>query len=160
MMVLGGWSVANIAVSAFATKTHNAEMRYFHQMNVQWNSINLALAALGFWGEAAGGKGKAPTLSSVFKRQHGVEKTYMLNLGLDVAYVAGGLYMTERSKSRKNPAKLKGYGNCIMVQGGFLLLYDVINYAIHHRHGKKLDKMLDKVQVGGAPGGLSLTYHL
>lgn len=160
MMVLGGWSAANIIVSAFATKTHNAEMRYFHQMNVQWNSINLAIAALGYWSEGLGEKGKPVTLSSVFKRQNGVEKTYMLNIGLDAAYVAAGLYMTERSKSRVNPAKLKGYGNCIMLQGGFLLLYDVVNYAIHHRHGKKLDRLLDKVQVGGAPGGLSLRYAL
>ena len=50
MLVLGGWSVANIIVSGFATSTSNPEMRYFHQMNVMWGSINLALAGLGYWG--------------------------------------------------------------------------------------------------------------
>jgi hypothetical protein len=159
MMVLGGYSAANILVSAFATKTHNQEMRYFHQMNVQWNSINLVFAGLGYLG-ANMSDGKPTTLSGVLRRQNGTEKTYMLNMGLDVAYVAGGLYMTERSKSRANPAKLKGYGNCIMVQGGFLLLYDAVNYIIHNKHGKQLDKLLDKVQIGGAPGGLALVYNL
>ncbi|MBL0056034.1 MAG: hypothetical protein IPP31_07505 [Chitinophagaceae bacterium] len=159
MLVLGGYSTANIIVSAFATKTHNTEMRYFHQMNVQWNSINLVLAALGYLGADNNKKGGF-RLSSVLKRQQGVEKTYLLNLGLDAAYITTGLYLTERSKSRSNPAKLKGYGNAIMVQGGFLLLYDAVNYAIHLRHGRKLNKFLDNVSIQGAPGGFSLNYRL
>jgi len=160
MMVLGGWSAGNIIASAFATKTRNAEMRYFHQMNVQWNSINLVFAALGYWGAVSGDRGKSNALSAVLKRQHGVEKTYLLNLGLDLAYMAGGLYMTERSKSRSNPAKLKGYGNAIIFQGGFLFLYDGVNYFLHHRHGKKLNGLLDKVVVSGAPAGVSLLVKL
>ena len=36
MLVLGGWSVANIVGSGIATNTSNREMRYFHQMNVMW----------------------------------------------------------------------------------------------------------------------------
>lgn len=160
MMVLGGWSAGNIIASAFATKTHNAEMRYFHQMNVQWNSINLAIAVLGYLGAVSGDRNSSNTLSAVLKRQHGVEKTYMLNLGLDVAYMAGGLYMTERSKSRSNPAKLKGYGNAIIFQGGFLLLYDGVIYFLHKKHGKKLNRLLDKVEITGAPGGVSLVVKL
>ena len=50
MMVLGGWSAANIVVSGIATNTRNREMRYFHQMNVMWGGINLAIAGLGYWG--------------------------------------------------------------------------------------------------------------
>ena len=159
MLVLGGWSAANIVSSAFATKTHNEEMRYFHQMNVQWNSINLVFAALGYWGADKQDMGKPSTLSSVLKHQNGSEKTYMLNIGLDAAYIAGGLYMTERSKSRLHPAKLKGYGNDIMVQGGFLLIFDTVNYLLHHKHGKQLNKLIDKVQLGGGPGSFSLSYN-
>ena len=158
MLVLGGWSAANIIVSAFATKTNNDEMHYFHQMNVQWNSINLFLAALGYLGEGLK-KNDNPTLASVLKHQGGTEKTYLLNLGLDVGYIAVGLYLTERSKSRKKPAVLKGYGNAIMFQSAFLLLYDAANYFIHRKHGKKLDKMLDKVQLSGGLGGVALTYN-
>jgi hypothetical protein len=159
MIVLGGWSAANIILSAFATKTHNQEMRYFHQMNVQWNGINLLFAGLGYWGADKQDMGKPTTLASVLKHQNGSEKTYLLNLGLDVAYVTAGLYLTERSKSRANPARLKGYGNDIMVQGGFLFLYDAANYAIHHTHGKKIDRMIDKVQLTGGPGAVSMVYR-
>ena len=50
MLVLGGWSVANIVGSGIATNTRNKEMRYFHQMNVMWGGINLGIAALGYLG--------------------------------------------------------------------------------------------------------------
>ena len=157
-IVLAGWSAANMIGSAFATKTTNTEMRYFHQMNVLWNGINLGFAALGYWG-AGLDKVRNPTLSAILKHQNTSEKTYILNIGLDAAYIAGGLYMTERSKSRLNPAKLKGYGNAVMVQGGFLFLFDMANYLIHHKHGKQLDKLIDKVQVSGVPGGMSVAYR-
>lgn len=157
MMVLGGWSAANIIASGFATKTHNREMRYFHQMNVQWNAINLVFAGLGYWG-ANMENISDPTLLGVLRHQNKTERTYILNTGLDVAYIAGGLYMTERSKSRLNPDKLKGYGNSIMFQGGFLLIYDAVNYFIHHKHGKQLDGLVEKLQLTGGAGSVSLVY--
>lgn len=157
-LVLGGWSAVNMIVSAFATKTTNAEMRNFHQMNVLWSGINLGFAALGYWG-AGLEKIKNPTLSAILKHQNGSEKTYMLSIGLDVAYVASGLYMTERSKSRADPSKLKGYGNAVMFQGAFLLLFDAANYFIHRNHGKQLYKIVDKVQLSGGAGSMSLVYR-
>ena len=50
MLALAGWSAANIVVSGIATNTRNKEMRYFHQMNVMWGGINLAIAGLGLLG--------------------------------------------------------------------------------------------------------------
>jgi hypothetical protein len=158
MLALGGWSAANIIGSAFATKTNNGTMRYFHQMNVQWNGINLLIAGLGYIGASKQSKNKTTTLASVLNHQNGVEKTYLLNLGLDVAYVTGGLYLTEKSKTNSNPDRFKGYGNAIMVQGGFLLLYDIVNYAIHRKHGKQLNKVLDNIQLTGGLGAVALTY--
>ena len=157
MLVLGGWSAANIIVSGFATNTSNREMRYFHQMNVQWNAINLVFAGLGYWG-ANKENINNPTLLSVLKHQSKTEKTYIFNTALDLAYIAGGLYMTEKSKSRKDPAKLKGYGNGIMLQGGFLFVYDAVNYFIHHKHGKQLDRLVEKLELSGGLGSVSLVY--
>jgi hypothetical protein len=158
MLALGGWSAANIIVSSIATNTRNKEMRYFHQMNVMWGSINLAFAGLGYWGA---GKEKIdnPTLAAVLKHQNKIEKTYMINAGLDVVYIGGGLLMNQISDNQKNPERFKGYGNSIMLQGGFLLVYDAINYAMHRKHGKKLDGLVDKVQVSGGPASVSLVYN-
>ncbi|HNU87002.1 MAG TPA: hypothetical protein PKJ94_01845 [Ferruginibacter sp.] len=153
MLVLGGWSVANIVVSGIATDTRNKEMRYFHQMNVMWGGINLAIAGLGYWG-AGREKIDNPTLASVLKHQSKTEKTYLINTGLDVLYVGAGLWMNKASDHQKNPDRFRGYGNSIMLQGGFLLLYDAVNYAIHRRHGK----ILDKLQLSGGPGSVSMVY--
>lgn len=158
MIALAGWSVANIVVSGIATDTRNKEMRYFHQMNVMWGGINLAIAGLGYWG-AAKEKIDNPTLADVLKHQNRIEKTYLINAGLDVVYVGAGLLMNKTSDNQKNPDKFKGYGNSIMLQGGFLLLYDAIIYSIHKKHGKKLNGLTEKVSLNAGPGAISLTYN-
>jgi len=158
MVVLAGWSAANIVVSGIATDTRNKEMRYFHQMNVMWGGINLAIAGLGYWG-AGREKIDNPTLEAVLKHQNRMEKTYLINAGLDVVYVGAGLLMNKTSDNQKNPERFKGYGNSIMMQGGFLLLYDAIIYAIHHKHGKPLKGVGDKVTLNAGPGAVSLTYN-
>ena len=158
MAVLAGWSVANIVGSGFATNTRNKEVRYFHQMNVMWGSINLALSGLGYFG-ASREKINNPVLADVLKHQNRIEKTYLINLGLDVVYVGAGLLMNKTSDNQKNPEKFEGYGNSIMLQGGFLLLYDAIVYSIHHKHGKQLKGMGDKVTLNAGPGAVSLTYN-
>lgn len=158
MIALAGWSVANIVVSGIATDTRNKEMRYFHQMDVMWGGINLAIAGLGYLG-ASKEKINNPVLADVLKHQNRVEKTYLINAGLDVVYVAAGLFMNKTSDNQKKPEKFKGYGNSIMLQGGFLLIYDAINYAIHKNHGKQLNGMTDKVSLNGGPGSVSLVYN-
>ncbi len=158
MIVLAGWSVANIVGSSIATDTRNKEMRYFHQMNVMWGGINLAIAGLGYWG-AGREKFDNPTLESVLKHQNRIEKTYLINAGLDVVYVGSGLLMNKISNNQKNPEKFKGYGNSIMLQGGFLLVYDAVLYAIHKNHGKLLKGVAEKVSLNAGPGAISLTYN-
>lgn len=158
MLVLGGWSAANLVVSGIATKTHNREMRYFHQMNVMWGGINLAIAGLAYVG-ANREKINNPTLAAVLKRQNRIEKTYLINAGLDVVYIGAGLLMNQTSDNQKNPDKFKGYGNSFMVQGGFLLLYDAILYSIHRKHGKQLKALDEKLTFNAGPGAVSLTYN-
>jgi hypothetical protein len=158
MIALAGWSAANIIVSGIATDTRNKEMRYFHQMNVMWGGINLAIAGLGYWG-ASKEKINNPVLAEVLKHQNRIEKTYLINAGLDVVYVGAGLLMNKTSYNQKSPEKFRGYGNSIMLQGGFLLIYDAILYAIHKNHGNKLKGMSEKVELNAGPGLVSLVYN-
>ena len=157
MIALGGWSAANLIYSGIATgQTHGTNL-YFHQMNVMWGGINLGFAALGYLSL----KNKdGLTLTQSLKQQIGIEKTYLLNIGLDAAYVATGLYLKERAKSRSNPQKLKGYGESIMLQGGALLLLDGVMFTIHNMHSKKLYKLMDKTQVTLTGNGLGLVVKL
>ena len=102
MAALAEWSVVNIVGSGFATNTRNKEVRYFHQMNVMWGSINLALSGLGYFG-ASREKINNPVLADVMRHQNRIEKTYLINLGLDVVYVGAGLLMNKTSDNNKNP---------------------------------------------------------
>ena len=44
-------------------------------------------------------------------------------MGLDVAYIVSGLII---KNSKSNVSQNQGFGNSIMLQGGYLLLYDAI----------------------------------
>jgi hypothetical protein len=157
MTVLGSWAAANIAVSAFALNTNNKTTHYYHQMNIMWNGFNLALAGLGYIG-AKKTKFTNISLANVLQHQNKTEKTFLFNAGLDVAYVAGGAYLTQRGKTKTDPSKLTGYGNAIMVNGGFLLLFDAVMYALHNKQGKQLNSLINKLQVNGTGGCVSMVY--
>ncbi len=136
MAVLGSWAIANIAYGGFARSGAAGSIKYFHEMNMIWGGINLGLSAFGYIGSR---KREMLNTASTLQKQAAVEKTFLFNAGLDVAYVAGGFYLTERAKNDlAKHERLKGYGNSIVLQGAALLLFDGVMYLIHSRHGKKL----------------------
>ena len=150
MATLGIWAVGNITTGIIGYQSTDGSVQQLYKMNAIWNGINLALAVPGYIG-AARGKYDLP-FRKTYKEQAGVEKTFIFNAGLDVAYIMGGLYLTERSKTEPDPAKSDqhlGYGNSIMFQGAFLMLLDATMYAVHTSHGnKKLSPYLDKIVIG------------
>ncbi|WP_143304711.1 hypothetical protein [Chitinophaga vietnamensis] len=40
----------------------------------------------------------------------------------------------------------------------FLLLYDAVNYTIHHKHARQLDQRAGNLQLSFAPGNISMVY--
>ncbi len=150
MAVLGTWAIGNIATGIVGYQYSEGSVAELHKMNAIWNTINLVLAVPGYIG-AKKGKFDLP-FRKTYKEQTGVEKTFLFNAGLDVAYILGGLYSTEKAKNQTSQSKHDtqlGYGNSIMFQGAFLLLFDVTMYRIHVSHGnKKLAGYLDKIVVG------------
>lgn len=153
MIVLGGWSVANIATGLIAMGQTSGEAKYFHQMNAIWNAVNLGIATAGYLGNRKLNPADYNMQGSI-KEQNKIEKIYVVNGALDVAYILGGLYAREYGKNQtgKEQDRWKGYGTSIILQGGFLLLYDVVNLRIHHRHGKALYQKFDAMQVTFVPG--------
>jgi hypothetical protein len=61
-----------------------------------------------------------------------MQNIFIFNAGLDVGYMAIGLYLMERSKNAsKNQDLLKGYGSSLILQGGFLFAFDLVMYFVH-----------------------------
>ena len=156
--VLATYSVANIIYGSIAASQTSGSNKYFHEMNAIWNGITLGITGIGLL--AAKKEGEL-TYSASLKKQSNIEKLFLFNAGLDVAYVLGGAYLKERSKTTdKNPTKLKGYGESVMLQGGFLLVFDGIMYALHNRHGRLLNKMGENLKFTCTGNGLGLLVKL
>ncbi len=143
---LAGWSVANLAVSGIGIGSAQGSTKYFHEMNLYWNAVNAGIAGLGLVHLYK--KRDAPTLSSIVREHYGLQNSLLLNSGLDVAYVTSGLWLMDKSKTESDPKRhdrFRGFGQAIVVQGGFLLLFDVTNLLIHRSQNPKLHHLLDKV---------------
>lgn len=160
MLVLGGWGVANIATGLIGNSTAGGEAKYFHQMNAVWGVVNLGIATASYFGNRKLNPGKYNWQGSV-QEQHKIEKIFLVNGALDLAYMAGGLYLREHGKRKlygTGHDRGKGYGNSFILQGAFLLLFDGINFTLHHTHGKKLFQRFDELQLSVAPGGIGMVY--
>ncbi|MGB3467942.1 MAG: hypothetical protein WBA74_21835 [Cyclobacteriaceae bacterium] len=158
MLILGGWAIGNMLTSPLLASRASGSAKYFHQMNGYWNIINLGIAGFGYYGLLRQDP-SALSLAQSIAEQQKIENMLLFNTGLDVAYVIGGLYMYERAKNvSKNADRLKGFGQSVMLQGGFLLVFDLIFYLTMNKHGKLIDGLIDNIQLTG--NSISLIFKL
>ena len=157
MLVLGSWATANIAMSPILASRNTGSAKYFHQMNGYWNSVNLVIAGIGYYA-ASKTDPSGFTLAETIKEQYKLEKILLFNAGLDLAYIAGGFYLKERAKTTTgNADRLKGFGQSLILQGGFLFAFDVAFYLIQSKHGEFLSKYVDQLAFG--PGGFAMRWY-
>lgn len=158
MYVLGGWALANLATGAYGWASASGSAKYFHQMNFFWNTINLGIAGFSFYSAAQ----MTPLRMSpqeLMDAHMRFENLYLINAGLDIAYIGTGFLLRHLStRSQKRPEMLMGYGNSVILQGGFLFLFDGVMYLVQ-RHNR-LD-FIEDMNVSLLPGGVMLQYtHL
>lgn len=123
MMVLGGWALANFAVSGTAMTQTQGQLFYFNQMNVLWNTVNVGIAGIGFYSAVTGNP--AMPLTETLGAYHNFSKTLLFNAGLDTAYITAGFLLKEHARNSKHTERLTGYGYSLMLQGAFLLVFDI-----------------------------------
>jgi hypothetical protein len=130
MLTLGGWAVTNIALGATLQGGAEGSAKQFHRMNALWNTVNLGIAGIGYFAAMKTDPGNLDLATSL-QKHHAFQKVLLFNAGLDIGYIAGGLYLTERAKRPDvNQEQLKGFGQSIMLQGAFLFVFDLVNYFI------------------------------
>ena len=157
MLVLGSWAVLNLASSPIlASRTQGVE-RAFHQMNGYWNAVNLIIAGFGYYSAAHGPVGLS--LVETLQAQQSIEKILLFNTALDLGYITGGFLLRERSKSiTKHRERLNGFGNSLLLQGGFLFVFDIALYLTHQNHAEGLFNWVDQLSVH--PVGFSLIWKV
>jgi hypothetical protein len=142
MLTLGSWAFANIGVNTALYFATEEDTRYFYEMNVLWNVVNLGIAGLGYWGSVRAEPNE--DLFGSVDAQYGLEKALLLNAGLDTAYMMTGLFLMEYAENgSSNQARFRGYGQSLLLQGGFLLVFDLVMYAVQRRSRSLLETLLD-----------------
>ena len=85
-------------------------------------------------------------------------KILLVNVGLDVAYITGGFLMKEMAKTRESKQDLlRGYGRSLILQGGFLLAFDIILFSVLQSKNPELMELLNTVSFSGS--SLALTFR-
>jgi len=126
-------------------------------MNIYWNVVNLALAVPSLRNSLITDPSSISLAESIGD-YHQMGKVLLINAGLDVAYITGGFLMKEMAKTRQNKQDLlNGYGKSLILQGGFLLAFDVVMYGLLQSKSESLNKILETVSVNA--DGVSLAFR-
>ena len=130
MYTLGSWAIANMAVGVYGWSSNSGSSKYFHQMNFFWNTVNLSIAGFAIYNNFHTNFSELSP-ENIMNRHLRTEKILLINAGLDAVYIGTGFLLRHLSLgSSKNSALMKGYGNSIILQGGFLLIFDAVLYGI------------------------------
>jgi hypothetical protein len=159
MLGLGTWATTNFIASGIGwTQAKTTESQYFHQMNVMWNLVNIGLAIPGY---VKASKARTDlTYEQTLQQQKKTEKIFLINTCLDVAYVSSGLLLLHKSKETSSvEQRQSGYGKSILLQGGFLFLFDLTAYLAHKTHGKALINS-SIGSIGMSPTGIGLSWNI
>ena len=159
MLGLGSWASMNLVGSSIGwAVSEDQSNKAFHQMNVFWNAVNLGLSIPGYL-KANKGKTKL-SLAKTIEEQHKTETIFLINAGIDLAYISSGILLRNRQEQnmdKKN--QFIGFGNSIILQGGFLLVFDWIAFGMHRNHARRnLNPILKKIEPSNS--GIGFILHL
>lgn len=155
MLVLGGWAVSNIVIGGIGMTQSSGNTKYFHQMNAAWNSVNLAIAGFGYYGLRS--QSAQLGLSETITEFQNFENILLFNAGLDIGYMALGAWLWERGLRKEN-TRLKGYGQSIILQGGFLFAFDTVLFFMSRSESSKLIDTLSHVHFTGTSLAISIPF--
>jgi hypothetical protein len=104
-----------------------------------WNKVNLGIAGFAIHNNI---QVDPLTIGSeeALAEARNLEKILLINSGLDVGYIGAGFLLKHlASDSEKRKYLLTGYGNSLILQGSFLLVFDLILYGV--LHAQRMDFM-------------------
>jgi hypothetical protein len=128
------WNMANIAGGVLMSLSSSKRIRGIGSQFIGWALVNFAIA---FFGQNAAETRErtlpdAHTPERQAREANALRRLLWINAGLDIAYMIGGRALMRR---RSSGAWLRGAGVGIILQGLFLLIFDVM-HAQHVPHEK------------------------
>ncbi|MDP1828697.1 MAG: hypothetical protein Q8L48_35865 [Archangium sp.] len=154
MIVLGAWAVGNMGVGAFGFGLERDErLRFLHLGNLVWNAVNLGLALntlIREWNENPAALDAKKSLEA----SEQLEKIFFINGALDLGYLAAAAFLWQRGEATGDQ-KLVGFGQALVIQGAFLVLFDLTMGILNAR---LTGRLLEGVTVSLTPIGLSARF--
>ena len=158
MYILGIWAVVNMVLGLFYFRTAGV-WKYFFLMGFYWNIVNLFLAIYTLYDISLMRQNVTSTglnALNIINNHHFIQKILLVNVGLDIAYLVSGFLLKEKAKNNlngnnlngnsPNSSRMQGFGNSLLVQGGFLLIFDIMMVILHQIHNAKwLEKYFTEI---------------
>ena len=137
MLILGSWAGLNMITGGLGYARTQGSISYFHQMNAAWNIVNAGIAYFGFKGTLSNSN---VTTSEILNDMTRFDTILLVNAGLDVLYISGGAWLAYRGY-KLGKERWNGYGQAIILQGSFLMAFDLLLYASHTKLSKQLSSL-------------------
>jgi hypothetical protein len=152
MLVLGGWAVANLAMGSYGWARAEGKQKYFHQMNFLWNTVNISIAGIALYSNY----NSDPSLynaQEILAQHIKTERTLLINSVLDLGYIGTGFLLKHMgTRSEKRQSILTGYGNSLLLQGTFLLVFDLSLFGILYHQRLDYIESISLNMFDGYPG--------
>jgi hypothetical protein len=121
--------------------------------------VNLSIAGIALYSNLTSEYAQL-TGPELMDKQLKFQRLYLINAALDVAYVAGGGFLHYLApKYPKNESRLKGYGNSVILQGTFLLVFDLIMFGLQRSHRTDFLQQISLAPMQDA-WGIAFTLNL
>lgn len=154
LFTLGGWAVANMGVGAVGFALEKDErVRFLHLGNLTWNAVNLGLALVGLIREWKLDPASFDAKQSLLESEQ-AEKVFFINGALDLGYLAAAGLLWRHGEASRDP-RFVGLGQALLIQGGFLLLFDVTMGVLNAR---LTGQLLEGLTISVTPAGVSGTF--
>lgn len=136
MSTLLGWSGANMGVAAGGwALADDPEWVGFHQMSLAWNAINVAIAIPSLISAVRTDPSSFDLRDTMLDHRR-TTTAFAFNTGLDVGWVSMGTALLLRGQLQDD-RRLVGMGRSMMVHGGFLLVFDLVNWVVQGTWNKR-----------------------
>ncbi|WP_299705595.1 hypothetical protein [uncultured Pontibacter sp.] len=124
MLALGAWALINILISSIKLTKSSRNKRYFFQMNIYWNIVNMIISGGSLYFLLSTDP-TARTLAESIDFHYWYLKLLYLSIGLDLAFLMLAAYLKELSLSSPKAEQYLGWGQSITLQALFLLVLDI-----------------------------------
>lgn len=129
---LTSWGLMNVGFSGYMMTQTTGQEKNFHTMNLIWGGIDLAVGIPTFIRSYKIYKGKIQLKMDSYNPKRYM-KIYAVNGWLDLAYIGAGFIVKSRASHSTDPEMMRGFGNSIILQGGFLFTFDNVMYLLHRK---------------------------